>query len=100
MSAQDWVKKTYENWMKKNNARSPSLGKVKKFEKQKVIKSDQKQKEEIIEYDDEPDVEKPEEILRKRVIVVLEQCKEKFPQYDINGCHNIWILKPAGLSRG
>lgn len=30
LSAQDWVKKTYENWMKKNNAKSPSLGKVKK----------------------------------------------------------------------
>ena len=25
---------------------------------------------------------------------------KKFPQYGINGMNNIWILKPAGLSRG
>ncbi len=30
LSAEDWVKKTYESWLKKNNAKSPVLGKTKK----------------------------------------------------------------------
>lgn len=32
LSAEEWVKKTYETWMKKNNAKSPTLGKTKKNE--------------------------------------------------------------------
>ena len=31
---------------------------------------------------------------------VLEQLKEKFPQFGLNGSRNIWIAKPANLSRG
>ena len=31
---------------------------------------------------------------------VLENLAEKFPQTKINGMNNIWIVKPAGLSRG
>ena len=31
---------------------------------------------------------------------VLSQISEKYPQFYINGMSNIWILKPAGLSRG
>lgn len=32
---------------------------------------------------------------------VLAKLKAKFPQYEINGkSENIWIAKPAGLSRG
>jgi tubulin monoglycylase TTLL3/8 len=30
----------------------------------------------------------------------LAKLEEKYPQYHINGTDNIWILKPAGLSRG
>ncbi len=31
---------------------------------------------------------------------VLEQLKEKFPQFNMSGDKNIWIIKPAGSSRG
>lgn len=31
---------------------------------------------------------------------LLETLSSKFPQTKVNGCSNIWILKPAGLSRG
>lgn len=31
---------------------------------------------------------------------ILEIYEEKYPQYHLTGHDNIWILKPAGLSRG
>lgn len=31
---------------------------------------------------------------------MLEEYKKRFPQFHITGHNNIWILKPAGLSRG
>jgi tubulin monoglycylase TTLL3/8 len=30
----------------------------------------------------------------------LETLREKYPQFSLNGNKNIWIVKPAGLSRG
>jgi len=35
-----------------------------------------------------------------RVEEILEEMKAKYPQYGLNGEKNIWIVKPAGLSRG
>lgn len=31
---------------------------------------------------------------------MLEEMKKKFPQFGLNGVRNMWMLKPAGLSRG
>ena len=31
---------------------------------------------------------------------ILQKLSENFPQYDLNGERNIWIVKPSGLSRG
>lgn len=36
----------------------------------------------------------------KAVRNVLRTLKDKYPQYHLNGCENIWIVKPASLSRG
>jgi tubulin monoglycylase TTLL3/8 len=30
----------------------------------------------------------------------LEELKKKYPQFSLNGDKNIWIIKPAGSSRG
>lgn len=40
------------------------------------------------------------ENLRKDVNEILEKCQKVYPQYYLNGDKNIWIIKPAGLSRG
>lgn len=31
---------------------------------------------------------------------ILEQLRQRSPQWDLDGVHNIWIVKPAGKSRG
>lgn len=31
---------------------------------------------------------------------MLESLEKKYPQFPLTGLNNIWILKPAGLSRG
>lgn len=31
---------------------------------------------------------------------ILEILKEKYPQFNVDGERNIWIMKPAGSSRG
>lgn len=31
---------------------------------------------------------------------LLEEYEKRFPQFYLTGHNNIWILKPAGLSRG
>lgn len=36
----------------------------------------------------------------KKVAEVLDQLKAKFPQFQIDGERNVWIVKPAGSSRG
>ena len=40
------------------------------------------------------------ELFTERVKGCLETLQEKFPQFSLNGSKNIWIVKPAGLSRG
>jgi len=38
--------------------------------------------------------------LLDKVTDLLGEYEKKFPQYNLTGHNNIWILKPAGLSRG
>lgn len=46
-----------------------------------------------------PGIEKSSD-LKQQCAEVLQQIREKYPQTEINGFRNVWIIKPAGLSRG
>ncbi len=36
----------------------------------------------------------------QEIIKVLDEIKQYWPQYSIDGYRNIWIVKPGALSRG
>lgn len=90
------AKKKHKDWLKRMDcwrvAQHP-----KKDEKSKKKAKPKKQKTipqtEEIEIDDEDQ-------LRDKCSDILDRLKNKFVQYDVNGINNIWIAKPAGLSRG
>ena len=91
-----------------------------KERKKKKKKKVQPKKEEEEKEEDEDDIEDEEEeeedknkqdndqdnlIAKKspdfkRALKILEELKKKFPQFNLNGDRNIWIIKPAGSSRG
>ena len=39
-------------------------------------------------------------LYKEKVKALLQRTKEQFPQTEMNGFRNIWIIKPSGLSRG
>jgi tubulin monoglycylase TTLL3/8 len=47
-----------------------------------------------------PQASSDDEALLNKAKDLLEELKKRFPQYAMNGTKNIWIVKPAGLSRG
>ena len=38
--------------------------------------------------------------VKDEIEATLKKLKSYFPQFDMNGDKNIWIMKPSGLSRG
>jgi len=54
--------------------------------------------DELIEITDE--VSDDEDNIYSRAKSVLDRMSKKHAQFEINGTGNIWILKPAGKSRG
>jgi len=47
-----------------------------------------------------PQANSDDEVLLHKAKELLDELKRRFPQYAMNGTKNIWIVKPAGLSRG
>lgn len=118
------AQKKHEDWMNKNEVMQAEKRKQeklaaekerKKKKKKKVVKKEEdeedKEDEDLIDDEDE-DEEKAKQdndqdsvIAKKnpefkRAIKILEELKKKFPQFNLNGERNIWIIKPAGSSRG
>ncbi len=118
------AQKKHEDWMNKNEVMQAEKRKQeklaaekekKKKKKKKVVKKeeDEEDKEDEDVIDDEEDEEDKSKhdndqdntIAKKnpefkRAIKILEELKKKFPQFNLNGERNIWIIKPAGSSRG
>lgn len=72
-------------------------------------KGGEDEEEDLIDDDDEQKVghkEDQDQIIAsknpefKRAVKILEELKKKYPQFNLNGEKNIWIIKPAGSSRG
>jgi tubulin monoglycylase TTLL3/8 len=88
---------------KQNAKRYEKLLKKKKKKKKKKTKVAEEMNapgddEEDDEEDKKPEEPRPE--IEMRILALLDRLKQKYPQTTINGMNNIWITKPAGLSRG
>lgn len=105
-------KKRHEDWLKQQNMALPPKPKKKKKKKKKVAQKAEGEEEaessesesEDIEDDNEEDAidraisKKFPEF--KKCVQLLEDLKKQFPQTNLNGERNIWIVKPAQSSRG
>lgn len=89
LSLEDLKKIKHENWISKLDKEFNSKPKKKNKKKSKKTEN----KPEI-----PPELQETE--LVSKVRTLLNELQAKFPQCDINGKTNIWIVKPAGLSRG
>ena len=109
LSEKNMQKKKHENWLKENNMALPPKSKKKKKRKRKTAPLDtevgaDESEEDDIEDDDEEDA--VDRAIQKKypdyklVLGIIDQLKEQYPQTDLNGEKNIWIIKPAQSSRG
>lgn len=79
------AQKKHATWLAKISEKKPVATRKKK-------KKDEKQANEVtLDGADE---------FTQQVLELLRTFKKKYAQYYLNGGENIWILKPAGLSRG
>jgi len=114
------AQKKHEDWLAKNEVmqaerrkqeRAEEKKRKKKKKKVKPAQDEQDDEEDIID-DEEEDDEKPKNdtdldnaIAAKnpefrKATKLLDELKKKYPQFNLNGEKNIWIIKPAGSSRG
>ena len=77
--------------MEKIYSSSATKKKTRKFEGVKVLEMQENQDDKVLRE------QFPE---YKKAVELMEGLKTKFPQFNINGMNNVWIVKPAGLSRG
>jgi len=111
LSAKDLALKKHEAWLSKYDITNGPKCAIKKKKAEKAKKK-KKKKKAVKETEDNNNNNKEEEgegeeddnvsenELLDRVETILEELKGKYPQYGLNGEKNIWIVKPAGLSRG
>ncbi|MDR3549691.1 MAG: hypothetical protein P4M11_15705 [Candidatus Pacebacteria bacterium] len=46
------------------------------------------------------EIKDEDKAIEAKIADLLHRLKARYPQYELNGNRNIWIVKPAGLSRG
>lgn len=110
------AKKDHEKYLREHNMALPPKSKAKKKRKRKIKtpseagrgatpqEDEEEEDEDDLEDDDEEDaVDKA--IAKKypefrNVLEIIERLRKTFPQTDLNGEQNIWIIKPAQSSRG
>ena len=93
--------KRYEKLLKKKKKKRKVASALSKSEATCKAGGDQPEEDEDDvdeEEDNEPKQPRPD--LEQAAYEAIEQLKKKYPQTTMNGCNNIWIVKPAGLSRG
>jgi len=107
LSVKDLALKKHEAWLSKYDITNGPKCAIRKKKAEKAKKKKKKKKtvkQEAAngegEAEGEEEEEAPENELLDRVEGILEELKAKYPQYGLNGEKNIWIVKPAGLSRG
>ena len=105
MDLTELAKKKHETWLKKIEQKynKPTSTLDKKERKPKKKKKKKKKKTDIEgenQEDKEEKEEEEEDDFLQRIQNCLKLLEEKFPQFIMNGTKNIWIVKPAGLSRG
>ncbi|CAD8172525.1 unnamed protein product [Paramecium octaurelia] len=83
LNVQALAQKKHQAWLAK-------IGEVKPLKKKKKSKLEKEQDDSIEDVDE----------FTQQIIDILQSFKNRFPQYYLNGVENIWIVKPAGLSRG
>lgn len=88
MSVEQLKKIKHENWIQKLD---------KDFNQKPKPKKPKKPKQDSIEKETPKLVETQH---TEEIRNTLSKMHQKFPQYTINGKNSIWIVKPAGLSRG
>ncbi|EGR30772.1 tubulin-tyrosine ligase family protein, putative [Ichthyophthirius multifiliis] len=92
------AQKKHEQWLQKiEGKKKKKIKKQKKLEKQKSLKDERNSEDEQQNSEEE---EAKMDSFTLKVHQLLKKYQQKYPQYCINGEDNIWIIKPAGLSRG
>lgn len=106
MNVAELAKKKHESWLKKleqnYNKASTTNNSIKegKKKKKKKKKKATKTKKNDENSDNENENDEESNTFLEKVENCLAALEEKYPQFSMNGVKNIWIVKPAGLSRG
>ncbi len=88
LSAEDLRNRKHNEYLNKIDSVSSKKPQVAK--KKKKVKKDPKTSEREV----------TDQSLHAKVSELMSQMNDKYPQFDMNGDSNSWIVKPAGLSRG